>query len=338
MSVLRRVVKLVVISGFVLIALILLGSLIFESVYPYPSQMKYGVTFSPRYARYLKLDWQKTYIQILDDLKVKNLRIPSYWDELEPQQGKINYGGTDFMLSKAEERGAKVILVLGARQPRWPECHIPAWAESLNVEERQQKTLEFIAKTVERYKNHPEIWAWQVENEPLFPFFGEGCDKPDSNFLKSEVNLVKRLDKRPIILTDSGEFGFWVIPMQLSDIFGISVYRSAYDPLLGYKTYPILPYFYNIRSFLTRNIFAGKNTKTIIAELQAEPWLSLKDPAESLPQRQTESFSVQSFKDNITYAQKTGFDENYLWGVEWWYWMAKQGYPEYLDYAKTIFR
>src|SRR3989344_9696516 len=78
-----------------------------------PAEVNFGVTFSPRYAEYLNLDWQKTYLKILDQLKVKNLRLPSYWDSLEPEEGQYDFSQTDFMLSGAKKAGARVILVVG---------------------------------------------------------------------------------------------------------------------------------------------------------------------------------------------------------------------------------
>lgn len=319
----------------VLVVIILLNS-IFDNIYVHPAQVKFGVTFSPTYAQYLNLDWQKTYTKVLDDLKVRNLRIPSYWDIVQTQPQQYNFSEIDYLLNEAQKRGAKVILVLGARQPRWPECHIPTWAKSLQVSQRQQKTLEYIQKVVERYKNNSVIWAFQVENEPLLGVFGEGCDRPDSNFLKQEAVLVKSLSRKTIIMTDSGELGFWVSSMQLSDIFGTTLYRQVYDKSLGYITYPLPAYLYNIKSKIVRNIFARNNQKTIIAELQSEPWMT----AGKLlgPDQQAKLFTPQNFQDYINYAKKTGFDEVYLWGAEWWYFMAEHGQPQYLEYAKTLFR
>lgn len=299
------------------------------------SQMKLGVTFSPRYAAYMKLDWRKVYINILDDLKVRSLRIPTYWDILQPEPLKYEFAETDYMLQEADKRGARVILVLGERQPRWPECHIPAWAKSLKVEERREKLLQFIQKVVERYKNHPEVWAWQVENEPLLGNFGEGCDIPDKEFLKSEVGLVRRFSDKPIIMTDSGELGWWVTSMQLSDIFGTTLYRQVYDNLFGNVTYPLPPAFYSLKSNLIR-IFASDSRNTIIVELQAEPWLA--DGTFVSAEQQAKLFTTENFKNYINFAEKTGFDEVYLWGVEWWYFMKEKGYPEYYNFAKTLFR
>lgn len=81
-------------------------------------------------------------------------------------------------------------------------------------------------------------------------------------------------------------------------------------------------------------ISSGK--KILMSELQAESWT--KDSVLNTPlDQQIKHFSLQNFQENILYVQKTGFDEVYLWGVEWWYYMAKQGYPQYLEYAKTLF-
>lgn len=321
----------------ILIICIIVVSFLLEKIYSNANQIKYGVTFSPNYARYLKLDWQKTYLQILDELKVKHLRLPSFWDTIQKDPVKDDFSEVDFMLSEAEKRGAQVVLVLGGRQPRWPECHIPAWAKRLPLIERQQRTYVFVKKVVERYKDREVISAWQVENEPFVSWFGESCDPPDKDFLKKEIELVKKLDpERLIIVTDTGEWSLWKDAMQASDILGISLYRKAHNPYFGYTTYPLPTFFYPVKSNIVRKIFAPQNQKTIIAELQTEPWTQKAIPDTSL-EEQTRLFSVNDLKNNINYAKKTGFDEIYLWGVEWWFWADKMGYPQYLEYAKTLF-
>ena len=300
-----------------------------------PAEVNFGVTFSPRYAEYLNLDWQKTYLKILDQLKVKNLRLPSYWDSLEPEEGQYDFSQTDFMLSGAKKAGARVILVVGARQPRWPECHIPLWAKKLSVEIKHQKTLELIQKVVQRYNDNPAIWAWQIENE-LYAYWFGSCDPLDKKFLSEEIGLVKKLDHRPIMLTDSGEWGSWVDSLNYGDILGISIYRKAYNsPLNAYLIYPFPARYYYLKGVLAKKL--TKDRKIIVSELQMEPWLAMKDPSENTPMAQSRLFSAEDFKKNIEFVQKTGFDEAYLWGVEWWYFMAQNGYPEYLEYAKTIF-
>ncbi len=321
---------------FAILLIVILGSAVFESTYHYPSQIKYGVTFSPSYASFLKLDWKRVYVRMLDELGVRKLRVPGYWNVVEKDQGRYDFSEVDFMLNEAGRRGAAVILSLGEKQPRWPECQIPLWAKRLKLEDRRQRILEFIRKVTERYKDSPALWAWQVENEPFLPLFGENCDPGDEKFLKAEINLVKSLSNKTIIVSDSGELGTWLVPMQVSDVFGTTLYRDVYNPFMGYFSYPISPYLYNIKSQIVR-IFAPRNQKTIVIELQAEPWLSDGDSAQNLNE-QLRQFPLDKMKSYLSYAKKTGFDEMYLWGVEWWYLMEARGYPEYLDYAKTLFR
>ena len=332
-----KILGIVLVVVVAVLTLTFAGQTLFNKTYHFPQKMIFGVTFSPVYAQYLHLDWKQTFIKTLDELRVRDFRIPTYWNNLEKERDEFNFEEVDFMLSEAEKRGAKIILVVGFRQPRWPECYLPDWAASLSLEEKRDRILQFVQKTVERYENNSSIWAYQVENEPFLPFFGENCDRRDPDFLKKEVDLVRSLSDKPIIITASGELEIWITQMQLSDIFGTTLYREVYNPLIGYVSYPILPYFYNLKSQIIRKVFAPQNQKTIISELQAEPWL-IGETLTYDPKRQTELFPVNKLIANIDYARKVGFDRAYLWGVEWWYWMEKMGYPEYLEYAKTLFR
>lgn len=328
------------ISIFLLLAIIIIVflNIALNKIYAPAEQIKYGVTFSPGYATYLNLDWQKTYSSILDELKVKKLRVPSYWDILQPEPNQYDFSQTDYLLDEADKRGVQVVLVVGARQPRWPECHIPLWAKKLDTDQRQQKTLDYIGETVKRYKNHPAVVAWQVENEPLVSWFGESCDKPDKKFLQQEVITVKRIDStRPVIITDSGEWSSWIAASQYADILGVSLYRKAFFASFNlYSTYPLPTWMYPVKSDLLK-ILVPSNQKVIISELQAEPWPQ-KGMLDTSVKEQMKLLTVKDLQNNINFAQKTGFDEMYLWGVEWWYYMAENDHPEYLEYAKTLFR
>lgn len=326
-----------ILVGLVVILLIFIFiNFVYEASFS-PPDIKYGVSFSPQYAKRLGLPWQTVYLESLNNLKVKQLRLPTYWSVVEPQPGQFDFSETDFMLENAEAKDAKVILGVGAKQPRWPECHYPDWAKKLTETERRQKTLEFIRETITRYKNYPAITGWQVENEPLLPRFGEGCDPPDTLFLKSEVDLVRKLSQKPVYISSSGELETWIGAMQLSDILGISLYRTVYNPIVGYLTYPLSPLTYNLKSSLARKFFAPDNQKTIITELQAEPWAPDNNLQNLNIQKQISLFPLEKFQTNVRFAQKTGFDEIYLWGTEWWYYMKEKGHPEYWEYAKTLF-
>jgi len=335
-SKMKKILPIIFISIIFLIILIYIGNYIFEKSIPPAQNIKIGITFSPNLTKNLGLDWKVTYLDILDNLKVRSLRLTSYWTDIEPTAGKFSFADLDYQLNEAQKRGASVMLVVGAKQPGWPECYAPTWAKSLTLAQRQQKTLDFLAAVIDRYKDHQTITKWQLENEPLFAY-GYGCDQVNQDFLKKELTLVKKLDsKRPVVITDSGELSFWTSAMQASDIFGTTMYRTVHNPFFGYATYPLSPGFYNLKSTLIRTLFAPENLKTIITELQAEPWFS--QPITQVPiQTQAKIFSVQNLKDNVDFARKVGFDEIYLWGAQWWYFMDKMGYPQYLEYGKSLF-
>jgi len=45
---------------------------------------------------------------------------------------------------------------------------------------------------------------------------------------------------------------------------------------------------------------------------------------------------LDKFKGIIDYAQRTGFEEAYLWGVEWWYWKKEHGNNALWQEAKKL--
>ena len=79
------------------------------------------------------------------------------------------------------------------------------------------------------------------------------------------------------------------------------------------------------------------NKKVIVVELQAEPW-GPKLLYESPLEEQEKTMNLERFTANIEFAKKTGLDEFYLWGGEWWYWLKeKQNNPEIWNEAKKLF-
>jgi hypothetical protein len=226
-------------------------------------------------------------------------------------------------------------LVIGIKTGRWPECHIPNWItqnSKVKSQNYQNEILNFLKKIVERYKNSKVIWAWQVENEPFFPF-GE-CPKIKKDFVKREIELVKSLDSRPIIFGDSGEFSFWINAAKFGDIVSTTLHRKVYfKEIKKYITYPFPPVYYWRKAKLI-NLFFHK--KVIITELQAEPWCkNLIYNCDLEEQKITMDF--EKFKKNVDFAKNTGMDTIYFWGGEWWYWMKKQGKSEIWEEAKHYF-
>lgn len=280
---------------------------------------KLGVNFSQSYAEYLGLDYRQTYLAILDELKVKNIRLAAQWNQIEPKEGKYLFEELDWQIEEAEKKGVQVILVLGRRTPHWPECHDPDWLKEKSATMVQEKQFKLMERVINRYKTSSAVVMWQVENEPLLDIFGD-CPPSDLAGLRKEVALVKTLDaNRPILITDSGELGLWLAASRTGDLFGTTLYRVTYNPTLGYAYYHLPPLFYRLKAWLV----GIKAEKALVAELQAEPW-SPDGLNETPLAEQLKSMDAHRLKAHVSYAQRTGFSGAYLWGAEWWFWLKEK--------------
>jgi len=312
--------KKILITTFLILFLILF-CFFFVGTPKKAKEIKWGINFSQKHARLLGLDWKETYLALLDDLGAKRIKLITHWDELEPEKDKFHFDDLDWQIKEAEKRDVKILLVIGMKTPRWPECHIPKFAKDFSKEKQQKEILELLKEIVLRYQDFENIWAWQVENEPFFPF-GD-CPWVDKNFLKEEIRLVKSLDKkgRPVLISDSGEGSLWITAAKLGDIVGTTLYKKVWVRQIGmYVYYPFPEIFYWRKAWLIKKFF-GK--KVICVELQAEPWgprllydLPLKE--------QKITMNLEQFKRIINFAKRTGFDEFYLWGAEWWFWLKEK--------------
>jgi hypothetical protein len=47
------------------------------------------------------------------------------------------------------------------------------------------------------------------------------------------------------------------------------------------------------------------------------------------------SFTVRQFTTNAEIARRTGFQQAYFWGVEWWYWLKVKGDSSIWDVARS---
>ncbi|MDP3770145.1 MAG: hypothetical protein U1A25_02310 [Candidatus Sungbacteria bacterium] len=298
----------------------------------------WGVTFSDRFSRKLGLESEKVLETILTDLQPKKIRLVAYWDEIETTQGIFNFSRLDWQLRMAAKAHTDVILVVGMRVPRWPECFIPAWASGLTTEEREEAVRIYVGELIKHYRNYREIKTWQMENEPFLPF--GLCPNRGKSFVEKEREIIRSLDtSRPILITDSGEFGFWIKPLRLADIFGTTMYRKVYPPSTGFIfgeiEYPLAPSHFRFKEKITRFLLKEYTKPFIVIELQAEPWGKVE--IDGLPlEEQISLFSLDYFKETIAYAKQTGFGEYYLWGAEWWYMLKQRGHPEYWEEAKAL--
>ena len=323
----------------VLALLVLIGLIWLLFNWPVQSKnedMKFGVSFAHHHAESLELDWKETYTAILDDLKVERMRIAAYWDRIEKEDGEYDWSDVDWQVEEAQKRGVELVLAMGVKTPRWPECHIPEFYMT-DKAERENALLKYEEVLVNRYKNYDNIVYWQVENEPFLKFFGECPENAvDPELVDKEIALVKGLDpEREIIVTDSGELSLWLKAAERADVFGSTLYRIIYKPPFGYVTYPLGPNFFRVKALFARMMTGQKNF--IISELQAEPWPKAWILHVSV-EEQYKTMNPEKFEEIIEYTKKTNFSEAYLWGVEWWYWLKeRQDKPEMWEAAKNLF-
>lgn len=298
--------------------------------------IRWGVSFSTKYARELKLDWQQAYLYLLDEAGARRLRLMSYWDALEPQPGRYDFSELDWQLDQAASRGAEVTLAIGMRQPRWPECHRPQWAAGLPESDQEQAIQRLITRVVDRYKDRSHVISWQLENEALNGFFGE-CQKARRDWLVQEAALVKRLDpQRPLVMTLSDEVG-WPLGQPRPDQYGFSVYRRYFESNWAhrYLTYPLTPLFHRWRAAM---VYTITGRLSFIHELQAEPW-GPKPTVELSLAEQGESMSAERLVQTLEYARQTGMKDIYLWGGEWWYWrQVRHGDYSLTDIVRQTFK
>lgn len=297
--------------------------------------IKWGVAFSKPYAIYLGLDWQKLFNDMIDDLGVKAVRLPIYWDDVVKEKDSYDFSDYDWMMERAQKANVEVVFVIGQRLPRWPECHRPEWLNSMDQNSQDLELLKWVYTVIKRYEKYDNIIMWQVENEPFLTLFGE-CEKVNPELLKKEVDLVKLLDSRPILITDSGELSLWTRSSKAGDYLGATVYRIVHNSVIGYWSYSFLPAsFYRFKSRLNFRSW----DKMIISELQAEPWYPKGNALNTSLDEQFKSISPEKFQDNIKYAQKIGFSQVYLWGIEWWGWLKqKHGDSRMWEAAREVFK
>jgi hypothetical protein len=296
--------------------------------------IKWGVTFSKLQAESLELDWRLAYYKTINELPIKVVRMPIYWTDVETRPGVYDFSDYIWMVNEAHKNNIEIVPVLGRRVPRWPECHTPKFYSNLEETEIQDKILSLINAEINHFKNYANIKKWQIDNEPFLDVFGE-CPNFDENFYKKELALVKNLDNRQILITESGELSSWLKGGKLGDILGVSMYRQTWNKNWGYFRYPIWPVYYFFKAQIVKQITGVENI--INTELQVEPWAINHDFTQTELFDQFYSMDLPQVKENIKFAKRSGLQEVYLWGVEWWWWLGqKHNMWEYWEYAKTI--
>jgi hypothetical protein len=296
-----------------------------------------GATFIPDYAQSFSLDPQDTLSAMLSDLQLKQVRLVSYWSDIEPTPGHYDFSKLDWQFAMANKYHAKVSLAIGMRQPRWPECHEPGWAniDPNNRQKWEPQLYKYMQAVINHYKDNPALKDYELENEFFMKVFGE-CKDFDRSRLVEEFNMVKGMDpKHHVIVSRSDNWIGIPVGKPTPDEFAISIYKRVWDATITHRyfEYPLPSWFYSSLAG-AEEIYSGKNM--IIHELQAEPWTPKGlDITQTSVDEQYKSMNPQRLKDRIDYGEATGMKTIDLWGAEWWYYMkVKQHNPDVWNIVK----
>lgn len=326
---LKKSHKIILIAGNVLVFFLMTAAWLARP-FVINQQVTYGATFAKEYAESLGLNWREAYSAVLKDFPLKNLRLPVFWNEIEKEPGKYNFDDIDWQINEARKAGVNIILALGRRVPRWPECFEPAWLKNKPESTKQIYLQKLLSAEVNHFKQFKNIKTWQVENEPFFAYFGE-CPKLSEDLLKEEVAIVKSKDNRPVMITDSGELNEWVRAAKIGDILGVTMYRQVGNKYTD-NLYIRYPSFYYRLKLRIASIFSNDIQ---LVEFQAEPWTITSLPQEPIA-KQLEKMNLDRVNLLLSVAKKSGFKEIYFWGVEWWYWLKIKGVPDFWEFGKHL--
>jgi len=319
------------------------------------SSVSIGVTFS---SRTLLLDGDPVDPDpVYEDLLGRPftyLRLGAYWDEITAD----GYAALDAQMDAAAAAGKQVLLVVGAKAPRWPEFWLPTemrqhGAEPFGIVGEHPRlrgaVLEHVTEVVMRYSDHPALYAWQVENEPLDPA-GPSQWRVDAELLAAEVELVRFLDPgRPVALTFFLELPRGCPePLDLGDcdlprlLFGPPSDRADNllrllrpGDILGADVYTAIgstQVTEDWTAYAARWASAAQRSgvRFWITELQAEPWETARTRATN-----GNAGTVTADRTDVLVtdaAVRSGAEAVLLWGAEHW-WRQREADPSWMEAA-----
>ena len=305
-----------------------------------PSPPLVGFSFSPEESVWAGRDPSEDLALLLDATQPDLVRLPIYWEDVEPAPGMLDFEGIDPLLAVVADHNltaanpTRVVLTVGARNFLYPELHEPDWAGP-----REQPFLDqaqgtaayrlYFDSSIARYRDSPLLYAWQVENEPLDEVANEltGADQISETQLAWEIGEVHRLDPQhqAVVTTYDGlnVYVDWLrvhAPAFVSDYNGHPLDALNIADALGLDLYvdgPNIPYRHlatvNVREIWKQQALhfwaamASKQGKSVwLAEMQAQPW----EDSDTFAPKDLIASAVDYRQENLQVVL--------MWGVETW--------------------
>jgi hypothetical protein len=310
-----------------------------------------GFSYSPLTSQALNRAPAQDLATLLDATDPDLVRLPIYWELVEPTPESLDFSSVDELLAVVEEhdqvtsRPTRVVLTIGARNFLYPELHEPAWAAPreqphLNDLQSQAAYRAYFDGSLMRYRSSPLLYAWQVENEPL-DYVGNaitGDDLINVAQLSWEVDEVHQLDPgRTVVLTT---FDGWNSTIDVVQTYAppllalVGAYPSGHPgemlaagDALGLDLYiekPSTPLDFtspDLRSVWKQQALdfwagqaQGQGKQLWVAEMQAQPW------------EKSSGFAPANLVASAAAYRQEPLNVVLLWGVETWLgdpaWMA----------------
>lgn len=96
----RKIFKIFFVFVIIIIAIVaVIFYYFFVGKAPAQKSITWGVAFSQTQTEYSKLNWKETYSAIIDDLKVKNIKLHTQWDWVEGKSGNYFFDDIDWQFS-----------------------------------------------------------------------------------------------------------------------------------------------------------------------------------------------------------------------------------------------
>jgi len=317
-----------------------------------------GISFRPLQAAAFGLNAGETLKRLLG-YPIELVRLAAYWDRIEPQPGVADFAELDHYIDAVEAAGRQIILCVGAVKAfGYPEYFVPAHhtpvplPEGTLIDAASHRPLldaacRFVARVVQRYRDRPSIYAWQVEHDAADPLGVEHSWRLSTGFVAREIEAVRAADpSRPILMN-----GFLPtsVPVAISqrwrtrgqgdsleaDIVGIDFYpRHAVAAKAGRSVYldgSRAPWQQRRR----RSLFAASH-ELMVCEGQAEPWEAVTRPPSEpgrgmyscLPEHVIEVYN-QCIRWND--GAPVALSAYLFWGAEYWLLREREGDPSYLN-------
>ena len=183
---------------------------------PLPGPPLVGFSFSPFSVPRLVNETPTAALRTLvDKLQPDLVRLPIYWSQAEPSAGVYDFSSTDALISvirqhnRHHRRPTRVVFTIGARNLGYPEVYLPGWLPDAAVSNLRhivttQVYGNYLRTAVARYADLPELYAWQIENEPLDSVTTNVGRAPalTATAVDSEIDILRGIDRsHPVVVT-----------------------------------------------------------------------------------------------------------------------------------------